>query len=107
MDAPNSNDIKASLVLFEIDFQLDHSYLALEKQDTFTYDQAYLKVMRVVEDLLERDFKTLINVLYRIDVSEEQLKKVLAEASDDPAAIITDMILKRELQKVETRRKYS
>ena len=100
-------DIKEGLVLFENDFQLEPSYLEIEKTESFTYDQAYLKVMRVVEDLLARDFNALLNVLYRIDVSEEQLKKVLALGNEDPASVITDMILKRELKKVETRRKYS
>ena len=107
MGANSPADIKASLALFQKDFQLDQSYLSLDSQETFTYEQAYLKIMRVVGDLLERDFNTLLNVLYRIDVSEEQLKKALAASNDNPAAVITDMILKRELQKVETRRKYS
>lgn len=105
--AHEPKDIKDSLVLFEKDFQLDRGYLNLVEHSTFSYDQAYLKIMRVVEDLLERDFSTLINTLYRIDVSEEQLKNALAKSSDNPAATIADMILKRELQKVITRRKYS
>lgn len=107
MAAAKPSDIKASLVLFEKDFQIEPTYLDIENSSTFSYEQAFLKVKRVVEDLLSRDFNTLLNTLYRIDVSEVKLKRVLAEGHEDLASIITEMILKRELQKVETRRKYS
>ncbi|MCO6357823.1 hypothetical protein [Roseivirga pacifica] len=103
----DNKDITSGLALFEKDFGLDVSYLDLANQPDFSYDQAYLKIMRVVEDLMERDFNALINVLYRIDVSEQKLKAALAITNDNPAAIITKMILERELQKVATRKKYS
>lgn len=107
MDDTSQKDIQDSLILFEKDFQLEKSYLALEQQTRYTYDQAYLKILRVVEDLLARDLNALLNILYIIDVSEELLKKALAKSEDNTAAIITDMIFKRALQKVETRKKYS
>jgi hypothetical protein len=100
-------DIHESLILFERDFHLAEDYLKLDRASQITYEQAFIKIMRVVEDLLERDFNGLVNILYRIDVSETQLKKALAASTEDPASIITDMIFKREMQKVATRRKYS
>ena len=103
----NNKDLVRGLMLFEKDFQLDKSYLNLEKNQHITYEEAFLRIMRVVEDLLAKDFKHLINVLYRIDVSEEKLKEALAESTDNPASIITKMIIERELQKVATRKKYS
>lgn len=101
------DDLISSLTLFEKDFQLDKSYLNLETQEHMAYDQAFLLIMRVVEDLLTKDFNRLINVLYRIDVSEEKLKEALALSNDNPASVITKMILDRQLKKVETRKKYS
>lgn len=103
----DSKDIKQSLQLFEKDFQLEPEYLQLEKQKTFTYEEAFLKIMRVVEDLMEKDFQQLLNVLYRIDVSESKLKEALAFSTDNPASLITKMIIERELLKVEFRKKYS
>lgn len=103
----NNKDITSGLALFEKDFGLDVSYLDLANEPDFSYDQAYLKIMRVVEDLMERDFNGLLNALYRIDVSEQKLKEALALTTDNPAAVITKMILERELQKVATRKKYS
>ena len=55
--------------------------------------------------LLDLDFNRLMNILYRIDVSEEKVKKAFAE--DDPAFSIAGLIIERELKKVETRSKYS
>ena len=103
----NSKDLIQSLSLFEKDFQLEKSYLELESREDMAYDQAFLLIMRVVEDLMAKDFNRLINILYRIDVPEEKLKEALALSNDNPASVITKMILERELQKVATRKKYS
>lgn len=104
---PQSEDIKLGLQLFEKDFQLESEYPQLSEKKEFTYDDAFLKIMRVVEDLLAKDFQQLVNVLYRIDVSEEKLKEALATSEDNPASVITKMIIERELLKVEFRKKYS
>lgn len=101
------NDLISSLTFFEKDFQLEKSYLNLQAHEEVSYDQAFLMIMRVVEELLTKDFNRLINILYHIDVSEDRLKEALALSTDNPASVITKMILDRQLQKVETRKKYS
>lgn len=55
--------------------------------------------------LLDHDFNRLLNILYRMDVSEEKVNKAFAEG--DPAFAIAGLIIERELKKVETRSKYS
>ena len=104
---PSNEDIHASLGLFEKDFKLDESYFALSHELIISYDQAHVMMRTVIEDLMAKDFTGLLNVLYRIDVSEQQLKKALVEDNDNPASIITQMIFDRQLQKVKTRKKYS
>lgn len=54
--------------------------------------------------LLDHDFQRLLNILYRIDVSEKKTKKALT--GSNPADAIAGLIIERELQKVETRKKY-
>ncbi len=50
----------------------------------------------------------LLNILYRIDLPEEKVKVVLAEADSGLIANeLTDLIIARQLQKVESRIKYS
>ncbi len=48
------------------------------------------------------------NLMYRIDISETQIKKSIEESKDKSfSEIVTDLILKRELLKVVTRRSFS
>ena len=54
--------------------------------------------------LMDQDFERLMNVLYRIDVSEHKTK--LAFAASNPANELAKLIIKREMQKVASREKY-
>lgn len=54
--------------------------------------------------LMDQDFERLMQVLYRIDISEEKTK--LAFAASNPANELAKLIIERELQKVATRKKY-
>ena len=78
---------------------------ALVKVPVLTLDELRKILTRQVLYLLERDFEKLLQALYRIDVPEQRFKESLV--SDDPAGQIAELVLKRELQKVETRRWYA
>jgi hypothetical protein len=66
------------------------------------------ELKKVVSYLMDKDLNRLLNALYRIDVSEAKVKLVLSkEAPDQLSGALTDLIIARELQKIETRRKYS
>lgn len=62
-------------------------------------------LIRQVNYMLERDFERLLQSLYRIDVSEQKFRESLT--SEDPAGQIADLILQREMMKVQTRRWYA
>lgn len=61
-----------------------------------------------LNELIEKDFNRLVTILYRIDVSEAKVRVALAEAPKDVSAgeIIAQLIIERERQKMEWRRKY-
>src|ERR1700761_894194 len=60
-----------------------------------------------VDHLISNDFETLLQLLYRIDVSENKLRGVLQENEGHaPGRIIARLIIERQVQKMETRRKY-
>ena len=107
MNDHDPQDLKGGLVLFEKDFQLDPNNLKLGTRGSYTYREAHDQVLKLVEQLLTKDFNKLIHVLYRIDVAEDKLKEALGESSANPAEVITTLIMKRELQKVVTRKKQS
>lgn len=57
-----------------------------------------------LEDLITNDFPKLVNLLYRIDVDEDKLKLLLKQhPSENAAAIMADMIIERQLAKMQAR----
>ncbi len=62
-------------------------------------------LVKVIEDLLRRDFQQLINALYRIDVDENRAKEAFA-TEGQVAVKLADLIMEQEMRKVLTRKKY-
>ncbi len=61
-----------------------------------------------IEWLLDNDFERMLSVLYRIDVSEIKVRRLIEQnEGEDAAGIIADLILERQAQKIESRKKYS
>ena len=59
-----------------------------------------------IEELAQNDMEKLLWILYRIDVSEKKLKAALANAPpEDFSKTVADLIIERQIQKDETRRK--
>ena len=64
-------------------------------------------VRQRIKDLLDTDMERLLHTLYRIDVAENNVREVLAhENPDDIDTAITELIMKRIREKIETRKKY-
>jgi len=50
----------------------------------------------------------LLQLLYRIDVDEKKIRYYLEEnRNEDSASVLADMIIKRQLQKIESRKDFS
>ena len=54
-----------------------------------------------VNDLIEKDFSRLVQLLYRLDVSEEKLRSVLLE---HPTGDAGDMIAKLIIERIDQRK---
>ena len=60
-----------------------------------------------LKHLLEEKFDLLVNVLYKIDISEEKLSELFsAENKDYIPASLADLIIERQLEKVRLRKLY-
>lgn len=77
----------------------------LEKVPFFSLEELRNILVRQVLYLLERDVERLMQAMYRIDVPEQRFKSALV--SEDPAGQLADLILQREMMKVQTRRWYA
>lgn len=72
------------------------------------YQELYAQILPLIDELLNDDYPKLMAMLYRIDLDEDFLNSKLKEAAHaDTDEVITDLILKRELQKVIIREAYS
>ncbi len=59
-----------------------------------------LSLAAYVNELIMTNFERLVQLLYRIDVSEEKLKKLLRKNPEsDAGIIIADLIIDRQKQK--------
>jgi hypothetical protein len=58
-------------------------------------------------ELINSDFNHLIQLLYRIDVSEAKLKHALKEnKGGDTAGLLADLVIERQLQKIKSRQEH-
>jgi hypothetical protein len=71
------------------------------------YDELFGQIQPHIEKSMNENYQKFMNILYRIDISEIQLKKKLSEnTSESTSEVITELIIKRELQKVVIRNYY-
>ncbi len=68
------------------------------------YEELYEQVLMHMSSLWEKQQDNFWNILYRIDLDENQTRKALQ--NDNPIELLTDMILQRELKKVVIREYY-
>lgn len=103
MAEERKNDLELCNSLVVKDFKLDVDHNPTPKD----YEELRERVSQIVSILLDEDFEKLLLILYRIDVSEVEVKKTLAIGNPgEIASNLADLILEREMKKVETRKKY-
>lgn len=61
-----------------------------------------------VNRMISNDFTRLLNILYRLDVSEEKIKVAVSASTEQPASdLIADLIIKRQLEKYHSRKSFN
>ena len=82
--------------------------MAIVLPNGISLDELQTRLSAYVNELIQTDFQHLITLLYRIDVSELKLKKLLKLNSQEEAGkIIAALIIERQLQKIESRKHFS
>ena len=75
--------------------------------ETRSREELKLRLQEFIGYHLEADFEKLCHIIYRHDVSEEKFNEALqGDNIYEQAGKIADLVIERELQKVETRRTY-
>lgn len=81
--------------------------LGLQLNESITEEKIKTLIAAKINDLIRYDFPQLTQLLYRIDINEQRLKKLLNEAGEkDAAEIIAELIMERQMQKFESRKRF-
>ena len=82
--------------------------LGVELKENLSRDQIKERLTEYINDLIDHDFNKLVNLLYKIDVSESRLKRLLDETSGNNAGdIIAELIIERQVQKIKSREQFT
>jgi hypothetical protein len=88
------------------DMDTNEILVSLENHPEKRADLRMLLIDRI-NDMIVGDFTALTYLLYRVDVNEKQLRKLLEENKETfAAAIIADLVIERQLEKKKLREKY-
>ena len=100
------------------DFGMNGMEIKFSGNTDNAYTELFSQILPLVEKLVNEKNSPLLgrgvggeafyNLMYRIDISEGQIKKAVEESKDKSfSEVVTDLILKRELLKVVFRKQYS
>ncbi len=71
-------------------------------------EEIHNQLISYINELIKVDFNSLVQLLYRIDVNEKKLKLLLQQSPGvDAAPLIANLIISRQLQKVQTKKNFS
>jgi hypothetical protein len=73
-----------------------------------TVEKTREQLVALINELINKDFHTLIQLLYRIDVDEKKIRHYLDENTNaDSATILAGLVIERQLQKIKSRKLFS
>jgi hypothetical protein len=77
---------------------IQYDFLDLSPQELMN------SLYEIMEELLSKEYATLLNLLYRMDILESSIRN---QETDDVQQYLVELIVKREFLKVKMRMKYS
>ncbi len=107
MSDDKNTEIKEISQLISKDFALQGLTAVMHTGDCRNLEEFKIYLTNKIVELMDKNYDLFFKALYRIDIAEEKLQKLFAVGNKDfvPAAL-ADLIIERQLQKVEFRKKY-
>jgi hypothetical protein len=66
------------------------------------------RLEHLINELIQHDFGTLVQWLYRIDVDEKKIKAALAsEVESNASTLLATLMIERQLQKIQYRSQFT
>jgi uncharacterized protein YwgA len=78
--------------------------LEISLPETLSQEELREKLAAHINHLINHDFEKLVYYLYRIDVDENKMRRLLEQREGENAAgLIADLIIERQVQKMKSR----
>lgn len=62
------------------------------------------KLILLINELINKDFQALVQLLYRVDVNENKIRLYLNQkTNEDAASVLADLVIERQLEKIKSR----
>ena len=91
----------------EKDFLISDNNSLIPSTDIASLEEFKKYLTEKLKFLLDNKFDMLVNVLYKIDISEKKLSQLFSGKNRDSIpATLADLIIERQLQKVKLRKMY-
>ena len=91
----------------EKDFLISNNNSLIPSADIASLEEFRKYLTERIKILLDEKFDTLVNILYRIDISEKKLSQLFSGKNRDSIpASLADLIIERQLQKIRLRKMY-
>ncbi len=86
-----------------------HPYASLsEGHSDLNAEWIFAEIKRMLSDVIEKESHSLGYIIYRVDIPEKTMRKAIHGLSgDEKLNVLTELILKREAQKVWIRKSFS
>ena len=85
-----------------------NAVLSMDSEENLRDKLFFESLSAEINDMIKADFEKLVNLLYRIDVSELKLKSLLHSNPDtDAGEIIAGLLIERQLQKIRLRKEFA
>lgn len=103
----NKKQITAVTKVIAKDFQVGDDSSLIPAADVENLEELKKYLTGKLTYLLENKYDTLVNILYKIDVSEKKLSELFSGTNRESIpATLAELIIERQLQKVKFRRLY-
>lgn len=88
-------------------FDIVSGNFELQNQDNISFEELHFILSQRIGELLEKNVEKLIHILYRIDVNQRKTDDIFNNPSkEEIVLLLTDAVIERQIEKVQTRRKY-
>jgi hypothetical protein len=91
----------------EKDFLISDNKSLIPSEDLVSLEEFRKYLTEKLKFLLDNKFDMLVNILYKIDISEKKLSQLFSGKNRDSIpATLADLIIERQLQKIKLRKMY-